>query len=157
VRLLVIALLRAGKIEATSKGQVIDSALSLEARTTFTNNNLFRQASFRPRTTDCEFTDYIEAGEAYKTCFGKEIQEYEENSHRPGHPRDHARPMRRPCGRSSPSSTNTGCRGRGDCRGTEQHRGLSPPARLPGAQGIHRLPPGAERGHQARVPSLPTH
>ena len=79
VRLLVIALLRAGKIEATSKGQVIESALSLEARTTFANNNLFRQASFRPRTTDCEFTDYVEAGEAYKTCFGKEIQEYEEN------------------------------------------------------------------------------
>jgi hypothetical protein len=74
VRLFVIALLRAGKIEATSKGQVIDSALSLDARTTFTNNNLFRQASFRPRTTDCEFTDYIEAGEAFKTCFGKEIQ-----------------------------------------------------------------------------------
>ncbi|WP_295400597.1 BREX system P-loop protein BrxC [uncultured Thiocystis sp.] len=79
VRLLVIALLRAGKIEATSKGQIIDSALSLDARTNFTNNNLFRQASFRPRTTDCEFTDYIEAGDAYKTCFGKEIQEYEEN------------------------------------------------------------------------------
>ncbi len=79
VRLLVIALLRAGKIEATSKGQVIESALSLEARTTFTNNNLFRQASFRPRATDCEFADYVEAGEAYKTCFGKEIQEYEEN------------------------------------------------------------------------------
>lgn len=79
VRLLVIALLRSGKIEATSKGQVIESALSLEASTTFTNNNLFRQASFRPRTTDCEFTDYVEAGEAYKTCFGREIQEYEEN------------------------------------------------------------------------------
>jgi len=80
VRLLVVALLRAGKIEATSKGQVIESALSLDARTTFSNNNLFRQASFRPRTTDCEFSDYIEAGEAYKTCFGKEIQEYEENA-----------------------------------------------------------------------------
>lgn len=79
VRLLVIALLRAGKIEATSKGRVIESALSLEASTTFTNNNLFRQASFRPRTTDCEFTDYVEAGEAYKTCFGREIPEYEEN------------------------------------------------------------------------------
>ena len=79
LRLLVIALLRAGRIEATSKGQVIESALSLDARTTFSNNNLFRQASFRPRTTDCEFTDFIEAGEAYKTCFGKEIQEYEEN------------------------------------------------------------------------------
>jgi hypothetical protein len=79
VRLLVIALSRAGKIEATSKGQVIESALSLEASTTFTNNNLFRQATFRPRTTDCEFTDYVEAGEAYRTCFGKEVQEYEEN------------------------------------------------------------------------------
>lgn len=79
VRLLVVALLRAGKIEATSKGQVIESALSLEARTTFTNNNLFRQSSFRPRTTDCEFTDYIDAAEAFKTCFGKEIQELEEN------------------------------------------------------------------------------
>ena len=79
VRLLVVALLRAGKIEATSKGQVIESALSLEARTTFTNNNLFRQSSFRPRTTDCEFTDYIDAAEAYRTCFGKELQELEEN------------------------------------------------------------------------------
>ena len=57
VRLLVVALLRAGKIEATSKGQVIESALSLDARNTFPNNNLFRQASFRPRTTDCEFKD----------------------------------------------------------------------------------------------------
>jgi hypothetical protein len=79
VRLLVVALLRAGKIEATSKGQVIESALSLEARTTFANNNLFRQSSFRPRTTDCEFTDYIDAAEAFRTCFGKEIQELEEN------------------------------------------------------------------------------
>lgn len=79
LRLLVVALLRAGKVEATSKGQVIESALSLEARATFANNNLFRQASFRPRTTDCEFADYVDAGEAYKACFGKEIQEYEEN------------------------------------------------------------------------------
>ena len=51
VRLLVVALLRAGKIEATSKGQVIESALSLDARTTFSNKNLFRQSSFRLRTT----------------------------------------------------------------------------------------------------------
>ena len=79
VRLLVVALLRAGKIEATSKGQVIESALSLDARTTFSNNNLFRQSAFRPRTTDCEFTDYIDAAEAYKACFGKEIPELEEN------------------------------------------------------------------------------
>ena len=49
VRLLVIALLRAGKLEVTSKGRVIESALSLDARNTFGNNNLFRQASFRPK------------------------------------------------------------------------------------------------------------
>ena len=35
VRLFVLALLRAGKIQMTSKGQVIDSAISLEARNTF--------------------------------------------------------------------------------------------------------------------------
>ena len=49
VRLLVLSLLRAGKIEATSKGQTIDSVTGVEARDTFSNNNLFRQASFRPR------------------------------------------------------------------------------------------------------------
>jgi hypothetical protein len=80
VRLLVVALLRAGKIEATSKGQVIESALSLEARTTFVNNNLFRQSSFRPRATDCEFSDYADAAAAFETCFGKQIQELEENA-----------------------------------------------------------------------------
>jgi antitoxin (DNA-binding transcriptional repressor) of toxin-antitoxin stability system len=48
VRLLVVALARAGKIEATSKGQTIESALSIDARNTFENNNLFRQTSFRP-------------------------------------------------------------------------------------------------------------
>ena len=49
MRLLVLSLLRAGKIEATSKGQTIDSATGVEARDTFSNNNLFRQASFRPK------------------------------------------------------------------------------------------------------------
>ena len=49
VRLLVLSLLRAGKIQATSKGQTIDSATGIEARDTFSNNNFFRQASFRPK------------------------------------------------------------------------------------------------------------
>lgn len=80
VRLFVVALLRAGKVEATSKGQVIESALSLDARTTFVNNNLFRQASFRLRTTDCEFKDYVDASEAFKACFGRDIAELEESS-----------------------------------------------------------------------------
>ncbi len=61
VRLLVVALVRAGKIEATSKGQTIDSALSVEARNTFENNNLFRQTSFRPKKGEVEFEDLLKA------------------------------------------------------------------------------------------------
>jgi hypothetical protein len=49
VRLLIQSLLRAGKIEAISKGQTIDSTTSIEAKDTFANNNLFRQAAFRPK------------------------------------------------------------------------------------------------------------
>src|SRR6266851_5084158 len=79
VRLLVIALLRAGKIEATSKGQVIDSALSLDARTTFTNNNLFRQASFLPKV-GLEFLHLVEASEHFKDVFGKEMAELEQGA-----------------------------------------------------------------------------
>jgi len=79
VRLLVICLLRAGRVEATSKGQVIESALSLNARNTFPNNNLFRQASFQPKTSDCAYTDYLDANENFKEVFGREISELEES------------------------------------------------------------------------------
>ena len=77
VRLLVISLLRAGKLEATSKGQVLESALSLEARNTFTNNNLFRQASFRPKV-GLEFTNIVDAADHFKEVFGKEVSELEQ-------------------------------------------------------------------------------
>ena len=77
VRLLVIALLRAGKLEATSKGQVIESALSLDARNTFANNNLFRQASFRPKV-GLDFKDVVDASEYFKEVFGREISELEQ-------------------------------------------------------------------------------
>ncbi|MGV8080969.1 MAG: BREX system P-loop protein BrxC [Syntrophales bacterium] len=77
VRLLIVSLLRAGKIEATSKGQTIESALNVEAKNTFTNNNLFRQASFRVKTIDVTFEDCVTAAEAYKKVFGKEINELE--------------------------------------------------------------------------------
>ena len=79
VRLLVIALLRAGKLEATSKGRVIESALSLDARNTFGNNNLFRQASFRPKV-GIEFTNIADASEHFKRVFGREIAELEQGS-----------------------------------------------------------------------------
>ena len=73
VRLLTAALLRAGKLEMTSKGQIIEAATTLEARTTLQNNNLFRQASFRPKTSTLEFPDLVAAAEAYKTTFGQDV------------------------------------------------------------------------------------
>ena len=77
VRLFVIALLRAGKLEATSKGQVIESALALDARNNFPNNNLFRQASFRPKV-GLDFEDVVNASEYFKEVFGREISELEQ-------------------------------------------------------------------------------
>jgi hypothetical protein len=79
VRLFVVALLRAGKLEATSKGQVIESALSLDARNTFPNNNLFRQASFRPKV-GLEFLHLVDASQAFKHVFGREIAELEQGA-----------------------------------------------------------------------------
>jgi len=80
VRLFVVCLLRAGKIEATSKGIIIDSALSLEAMNTFGNNNLFRQASFRLKTSGVvDFAQLVIAVDAYRDVFGKEIPEIEQS------------------------------------------------------------------------------
>jgi hypothetical protein len=74
VRLLVLSLLRAGKIEATSKGQTIESVTGLEARDTFSNNNLFRQAAFRPKK-GIEFEELVKASEAFRDTFGSEVKE----------------------------------------------------------------------------------
>jgi hypothetical protein len=74
VRLLVLSLLRAGRIEATSKGQTIDSVTGVEARDTFSNNNLFRQASFRPKK-GIEFEELVKASEAFRDTFGTEVRE----------------------------------------------------------------------------------
>ncbi|HUP24850.1 MAG TPA: BREX system P-loop protein BrxC [Thermoanaerobaculia bacterium] len=79
VRLLVLSLLRAGKIEATSKGQTLDSATGIEARETFSNNNLFRQASFRPKK-GLEFEELIRAAEAFRETFGSEVRELNANA-----------------------------------------------------------------------------
>jgi len=78
-RIFVACLLRAGKIEATSQGEAIDSALSAQARTTFTNNNFFRQASFQPKV-GIEFEQIVEAAQAYKAVFGKEVTELEQGA-----------------------------------------------------------------------------
>jgi len=77
VRLLVLSLLRAGKIEVTSRGTTIDSALSAEARDVFLNNNVFRQAAFRPRV-GLEFEHIARAADAFASVFGKEVKELEQ-------------------------------------------------------------------------------
>jgi len=74
VRLLVLSLLRAGKIEATSKGQTLDTVTGVEARDTFSNNNLFRQASFRPKK-GIEFEELVKASESFRDTFGSEVKE----------------------------------------------------------------------------------
>lgn len=74
VRLLVLSLLRAGKIEATSRGQTIDAVTTVEARETFSNNNVFRQASFRPKK-GIEFGELVKASEAFRDTFGSDAKE----------------------------------------------------------------------------------
>jgi len=72
VRLFVASLLRAGKIDATAQGKLIESALSVDARNVFGNNNTFRSASFRLKQA-LDFTHLLQAAEYYKEVFGKEV------------------------------------------------------------------------------------
>jgi hypothetical protein len=74
VRLLTLSLLRGGRIETISKGQTLDIATSLEARETFSNNNLFRQASFRPKR-GIAFEEQARARQAFKNTFGNDIRD----------------------------------------------------------------------------------
>jgi len=78
IRLFIVALVRSGRLEATSKGQVIESALTLDAKSTFSNNNLFKQASFRPKV-GIEFKHVVDASEHFKETFGREIAELEQS------------------------------------------------------------------------------
>ena len=77
VRLLVACLLRAGAVEAVSSGQVIDNALSLQARSTLPNNNLFRSATFRPKES-LDFAKVVEAYQRFQEVFGEEVGELEQ-------------------------------------------------------------------------------
>ena len=73
VHLLTLSLLRAGKIEAMSQGQVIDQ-LGVEAKNTIGKNNLFRQAAFRPKK-GIDFEELVKASEAFRDTFGSEVKE----------------------------------------------------------------------------------
>ncbi len=72
VRLFVACLLRAGKIDATSQGRVVETAVSIEARNLFGNNNTFKSATFRPKVA-IDFAKLVEANECYKEVFGHEL------------------------------------------------------------------------------------
>ena len=77
IRIFVVALIRSGKLEATSKSNVIESALTLDAKNTFSNNNLFKQASFRPREV-IAFEHVVDAADNFRKTFGKEVSELEQ-------------------------------------------------------------------------------
>ncbi|MFP4474005.1 MAG: BREX system P-loop protein BrxC [Desulfatibacillaceae bacterium] len=78
VRLFAVCLLRAGAVEATSKGQDIDSALSVEAKNTFTSNVQFRQASFRPKV-GIDFQELVKANINVQDVFGADIPDLTQN------------------------------------------------------------------------------
>jgi len=73
VRMLVLCLIRAGKIDATSRGQTLDNMISSEARD-LANSNVFRQASFRPRK-GIEYVELVKAADAFRDTFGSDVKE----------------------------------------------------------------------------------
>ena len=79
VRLFAVCLVRAGAVEATSKGQTIETAMSVEAKTTFSANNAFRQASFRPKAS-IDFQELIKANGNFQDVFGGDIPELEQSA-----------------------------------------------------------------------------
>ena len=78
VRLLTLSLLRAGVVEATSRGVTFNAATGPEAADAFSNNTSFRQASFRPRKP-IDYGELVLAAEAFKETFGGQIKEIEQS------------------------------------------------------------------------------
>ncbi|MDT0631439.1 BREX system P-loop protein BrxC [Rubrivirga litoralis] len=79
VRLLAVSLVRAGAVVATSQGKEIDGATGTEARTAFPNNNLFRQASFRPKE-GLDGRKLVEAARHVEATFGVRVDELSEEA-----------------------------------------------------------------------------
>jgi Family of unknown function (DUF6079) len=75
VRLFVVSLVRAGKISATSKGTVIENALSTDAKAAFGANNVFKACSFQKRVMGTDIDDWLKAEEAFREVFGKKLPE----------------------------------------------------------------------------------
>jgi hypothetical protein len=74
VRLFALSLVRAGKVEATAKGQTHDVLTGVEAKEALSNNNTFRQAAFRPKK-GIEFEELVRAADAFRDTFGSEVRE----------------------------------------------------------------------------------
>ena len=64
----------AGSVDVISKTVTIESATSVDAKDTFSNNNLFRQASFRERK-GLDTEGVIRAAEAFRETFGSDVRE----------------------------------------------------------------------------------
>jgi hypothetical protein len=79
VRLLVLSLLRAGKIQVTSKAQIIESATTPDAQSTFSNNNHFKAATFAPKK-GIDYTLLVDAAEHFKETFGIAVKELEQGA-----------------------------------------------------------------------------
>ena len=75
VRLFVVSLIRAGKIRATSKGTPIENALSTDAKTAFTSNNIFKACSFQKRVSGTDINDWLQSEAAFRDVFGKQLPE----------------------------------------------------------------------------------
>jgi hypothetical protein len=54
---------------------VIENTLSTDAKTTFTSNNLFKACSFQKRVAGTDITDWLQAEEAFRDVFGKQLPE----------------------------------------------------------------------------------
>jgi len=80
IRLLALSLVRDGAVEVTSKGQTFDTATGPEAKETFSNNNVFRAAAFRPRKEGTTFEERVAANLACKDTFGTEAPELSSSS-----------------------------------------------------------------------------
>lgn len=79
VRLLAVSLLRAGAVVATSQGKELDSATGTDARAAFPNNNLFRQASFRPKE-GLDRRKVAKAARLVEDTFGTPVPELAEDA-----------------------------------------------------------------------------
>ena len=77
VRLLVVCLVRAGKVETTCKGKTIDHVPSVEAKEVFPKNNQFNAASFRPKEAMDE-SHLLRAVQAFKEAFGEDVKTIEQ-------------------------------------------------------------------------------